>query len=137
MQQRSDPARAGPGMRGAWSRGPRIGRGARGVGPPETLESLAGQRRGGGRRRPGGDRCDSERGRPYGGELRPAARAGAAGVADSEVVGGGGRGIWGKIVGAERRGEGERGEVEASTNRGSARIRAWRVAAGGPGLRRL
>jgi hypothetical protein len=54
---------------------------------------------------------------------------------------GGGRGRWkgdlGEIVGAERRGEGERGEVEASTNRGSARIRAWRVAAGGPGLRRL
>ncbi|CAN6247243.1 unnamed protein product, partial [Urochloa humidicola] len=121
-----------PGLRGAGGvePGPRIGAPV-GADPPETLESGRGQSwgtAGGGNRGP----------RRFGaGEAvrRQAAAAGAeaTGVADSEEVGEVEGDLGEKLSGASDAGkEGGEGREEASTNRGSARIRARRVAAGGP-----
>jgi hypothetical protein len=113
------------------------------VGPGRELETTGG-RRTRNPRYPGG----AARGAIGGPSRRQAPRgtipsvlrraAAGRGVGDSAGPGGGAEvEVWdlGGMVGNERRGEG--GENETSTNRGSARIRASRVAARGPGACRL
>jgi len=127
MQQRSEPTRAVRGP-GAWTRARELedpwGRPARNPRIP------AGPRGG------AAGRCNQQLRRfGTGMAVRRQAATGGGGRGGGVRGFGGARGFGGKLSGASNAGKG-RGE-EASTNRGSARIRARRVAAGGPGQRRL